>query len=75
MKFKVGNVEPKNNLILAPMAGVTTSSFRKICLEHGAGMVYAEMISDKGLEYDNEKTLKMIEIEEYEQRISMESIW
>ena len=72
MKFKVGNVEPKNNLILAPMAGVTTSSFRKICLEHGAGMVYAEMISDKGLEYNNEKTLKMIEIDESEHPIAMQ---
>ena len=54
----IGSVTLPNNLILAPMAGVTTSSFRKICLKHGAGIVYAEMISDKGLEYNNEKTLK-----------------
>lgn len=72
MSFKIGNVVPKNNLILAPMAGVTTSSFRKICLKHGAGIVYAEMISDKGLEYNNEKTLKMIEIEDDEHPIAMQ---
>lgn len=72
MSFKIGKVEPKNNLILAPMAGVTTSSFRKICLKHGAGIVYAEMISDKGLEYNNEKTLKMIEIDKEEHPISMQ---
>lgn len=72
MKFKIGNVEPKNNLILAPMAGVTTSAFRKICLKHGAGLVYAEMISDKGLEYNNEKTLKMVEIDNDEHPISMQ---
>ncbi len=72
MKFKIGKVESKNNLILAPMAGVTTSSFRKICLKHGAGIVYAEMISDKGLEYNNEKTLKMIEIDQDEHPIAMQ---
>jgi nifR3 family TIM-barrel protein len=54
------------------MAGVTTSSFRKICLKHGAGIVYAEMISDKGLEYNNEKTLKMIEIDQDEHPIAMQ---
>ena len=72
MRFKIGNVELKNNLVLAPMAGVTTSSFRKICLKHGAGLVYAEMVSDKGLEYNNEKTFKMIEIDEDEHPISMQ---
>lgn len=72
MSFKIGKVEAKNNLILAPMAGVTTSSFRKICLKHGAGIVYAEMISDKGLEYNNEKTLKMIEIDKDEHPIAMQ---
>jgi len=70
--MKIGNVETKNNLILAPMAGVTTSAFRTICLEHGAGLVYAEMVSDKGLSYENNKTLDMIEIWENEHPISMQ---
>ena len=70
--MKIGNIETKNNLILAPMAGVTTSAFRTICLEHGAGLVYAEMVSDKGLSYENNKTLDMIEIWEDEHPISMQ---
>lgn len=70
--MKIGNVELKNNLILAPMAGVTTSAFRTICLEMGVGLVYAEMVSDKGLAYGNEKTKKMIEIEKDEHPIAMQ---
>ncbi len=72
MKLKIGKVELKNNIILAPMAGVTTSSYRNICLENGAGLVCTEMISDKGLAYDNAKTLRMIEIEKNEHPISMQ---
>ncbi len=72
MKFKIGNVELKNNIVLAPMAGVTTSAFRQLCLEYGAGLVCTEMISDKGLYYENQKTLKMIEIKEEEHPISMQ---
>lgn len=70
--MKIGNINTKNNLILAPMAGVTTSAFRTICLEHGAGLVYAEMVSDKGLSYENNKTLEMIDIWENEHPISMQ---
>lgn len=72
MKLKIGNVELKNNIILAPMAGVTTSAFRNICLEHGAGLVCTEMISDKGLAYENAKTLKMIELKKEEHPVSMQ---
>jgi tRNA-dihydrouridine synthase len=56
MKNKIGNVTLKNNLILAPMAGVTNEAFRTICVEKGAGLVYAEMVSDKGLLYSNKNT-------------------
>lgn len=72
MKLKIGNVKLNNNIILAPMAGVTTSSYREICLEHHAGLVCTEMISDKGLAYDNAKTLKMVEIKDTEHPISMQ---
>lgn len=51
--LKIGNVSLKNNIILAPMAGVSTSSYRNICLEHQAGLVCTEMISDKGLAYES----------------------
>lgn len=70
--MKIKDIELKNNLILAPMAGVTTGAFRTICLEMGADLIYAEMVSDKGLQYQNEKTLKMIEIDDKEHPISMQ---
>lgn len=59
MAFKIGNVEIKGQIILAPLAGYTNSVYRNICGEMGASLVYTEMISDKGLLYDNERTLKM----------------
>ena len=59
MSFKIGNVEIKGKLILAPLAGYTNSVYRNICGDMGASLVYTEMISDKGLLYDNLRTLKM----------------
>lgn len=55
-KIRIGNVELGNNLILAPMAGITDLPFRKICKEQGAGLVYTEMISSKAIFYDDTKT-------------------
>ena len=60
MGFKIGNIEVNNKLVLAPMAGVSNSPFRLLARNHGADMVYAEMISDKGLIYKNEKTIQML---------------
>ena len=57
--FKIGNVEIKSKLVLAPLAGYTNSVYRNICGECGASLVYSEMISDKGLLYDNDRTLRM----------------
>lgn len=62
MLKKLGNVELKNPLIIAPMAGVTNNAFRELCLEFGAGLVCAEMVSDKAIFYKNEKTAKMLEV-------------
>ena len=70
--WKIGNVEIKNKVVLAPMAGICNSSFRRICLEHNAGLVCTEMISDKGLQYENQKTLKMVEINKEEHPVSMQ---
>lgn len=69
---KIGNIELKNKLILAPMAGVTNQAFRKLAVKHGAGMVYAEMVSDKGLLYDNVRTKKMIEVSDDEHPVVMQ---
>ena len=54
--MKIGSLELNNNLILAPMAGITDFAFRSICREMGAGLVATEMVSAKGLYYNDEKT-------------------
>lgn len=60
MGFKIGNLTLKNNLILAPLAGYTDIAFRRLCLECGAGLAVTEMISVKGLNYNNSQTLSML---------------
>ena len=58
--MKIGNIEFKNNLILAPMAGVTDIAFRSICIDFGADAGVTEMISAKALSYNNEKTADLL---------------
>ena len=70
--FKIGNVEIKNNVCLAPMAGVCNSAFRRIIKEMGAGLLYAEMVSDKAICYDNEKTKDMLYMTEEERPIAQQ---
>ena len=70
--FKIGNIEIKNRVVLAPMAGVCNSAFRRIIKEMGAGLLYAEMVSDKALVYDNEKTLDMLYMTEEERPIAQQ---
>ena len=60
--MKIGSFETENNIFLAPMAGVTDMAFRCICRKLGAGMVYSEMISSKGLHYNDKKTGDLMEI-------------
>ena len=72
MSFKIGNVNLKNNVVLAPMAGICNSSFRRIVKEFGVGLVYCEMVSDKALMYDSEKTKKMLYMTEYERPIAQQ---
>lgn len=64
--MKIGNVELENNIFLAPMAGVTDLPFRILCKEMGCGLVYSEMVSAKGILYDNENTKKLLTIEQRE---------
>ncbi|MGT2926564.1 tRNA dihydrouridine synthase DusB [Streptococcus cuniculipharyngis] len=70
--FMIGNVEIPHRTVLAPMAGVTNSAFRTIAKEFGAGLVVMEMVSDKGIQYNNEKTLHMLHIEEGENPVSIQ---
>lgn len=70
--FKIGNVEIKNKIVLAPMAGICNSAFRKIIKEMGCGLIYAEMVSDKALMYNNKKTEDMLYMEEEERPIAQQ---
>lgn len=57
--MKIGNVELINRVFLAPMAGVTDMPFRVLCKEQGCGLVYTEMVSAKGMHYDDEKSTRL----------------
>ena len=72
-KLKIGNVELENNIILAPMAGITDGPFRRICKKYGnPGLVCNEMVSAKAIVYKDDKTLKMIKTDEEKRPISMQ---
>lgn len=62
-KIKIGEVELENNIILAPMAGITDLPFRKIAKKQGVGLVYTEMVSSKAIFHNDEKTKKLLNIE------------
>lgn len=70
--FKIGNIEIKNNIVLAPMAGVCNSAFRKIVKEMGCGLIYAEMVSDKALVYNSKKTIDMLYLEDEERPLAQQ---
>ncbi|MFV0425200.1 MAG: tRNA dihydrouridine synthase DusB [Bacilli bacterium] len=70
--LKIGNVEIKNKLVLAPMAGICDNAFRTIVKEHGAGLIYTEMVSEKAVYYKNEKTLKMLYVSDDEKPVSLQ---
>ncbi|MBK3496890.1 tRNA dihydrouridine synthase DusB [Viridibacillus sp. YIM B01967] len=70
--FKIGDIVMDNRVVLAPMAGICNSAFRLTVKEFGAGLVYAEMISDKGIVYRNEKTMNMLYIDERENPLSLQ---
>ena len=70
--WKIGNIEIKNRIVLAPMAGISNTSYRKIIKEMGAGLIYAEMVSDKALVYSNEKTFDLLKMDEMERPIAQQ---
>ena len=71
-KLKIGNVELENNILLAPMAGITDKPFRMICKESGAGLVCTEMVSSKGLFYNDDKTKLLLDTKNEKRPISMQ---
>ena len=72
MEWNIGNVKIKNQVVLAPMAGVCNSAFRRICKEFGCGLIYAEMVSDKAISFGNRKTLDMLIMHEEERPITQQ---
>ena len=71
-RLKIGNVTLENNLILAPMAGVTDLPFRLLCREQGAGLLCMEMISAKGILYNNKNTESLLQIHPDEMPVSLQ---
>ena len=72
LMFKIGNVEIKNNVVLAPMAGISNSAYRTIIKEMGAGLIVAEMVSDKAIMYGSKKTVDMLYMTDFERPISQQ---
>ena len=70
--MKIGNIILKNNVFLAPMAGITDMAFRSICKGYGAGLVYTEMVSAKGLYYNDSSTNTLMKINEEERPIGVQ---
>ncbi|MDO4455024.1 MAG: tRNA dihydrouridine synthase DusB [Eubacteriales bacterium] len=72
MKWKIGNVELRNQAVLAPMAGVTDLPFRLLCHEQGAGLLSMEMVSAKAISFHNKNTENLMEIDEREHPIALQ---
>ena len=72
LSWQIGDVHIPNRLVIAPMAGVSNIAFRSICKRFGAGLVCAEMVSDKALYYENEKTLHMTQVMADEHPMSLQ---
>ena len=70
--LKIGDVSLKNNLILAPMAGVTDLPFRLLCKEQGAGLLCMEMVSAKAIYFNNKNTEELLTIDEREPPVSLQ---
>lgn len=72
MEWNIGNVKIKNQVVLAPMAGICNSAFRRICKEMGCGLIYAEMVSDKAITFNNQKTIDMLYMEDVERPLTQQ---
>lgn len=72
MTWKIKDIEIKNRIVFAPMAGVSNISYRQIIKEMGAGLIYSEMISTLGIKYNGKKTIDLINFEETERPISIQ---
>lgn len=71
-KLRIGNIELENNILLAPMAGITDKPFRMIAKQYNPGLVCTEMVSSKGLYYNDDKTRLLLDTQGEKRPISMQ---
>ena len=72
MSIKIGNVKINGKTVMAPMAGISNSAYRTICKNMGCSLIYAEMVSDKAIYYNNAKTIDMLYMTDYERPIAQQ---
>ncbi len=72
MSFYIGDVKINGCIVVAPMAGISNMTFRRICKSMGASLVVAEMVSDKAITFGNEKTFELLKMNEDERPISQQ---
>lgn len=70
--WKIGNVTISNQIVLAPMAGISNSAYRTIIKEMGCGLIFAEMVSDKAITYGSKKTIEMLYMTDFERPIAQQ---
>ena len=70
--WKIRNISIDNQIVIAPMAGISNPAFRSICKKFGAGLIYTEMVSDKAICYSNTKTIGMTQVNEDEHPLTMQ---
>lgn len=70
--MKIGNVDIGGNVVLGPMAGVTDLPFRVLCKEAGADLIYTEMVSAKGIMYNNKNTESLLQVEDMERPVALQ---
>jgi len=70
--WKIGNVDIQNKIVLAPMAGISNTAYRQIIKEMGAGLIYAEMVSDKAITFGSEKTFDLLKMNDKERPIAQQ---
>ena len=70
--WKIGNIEIKNRIVCAPMAGITNESYRYILKKMGAGLIYTEMVSIMGIVYNSKNTIDLLKINDFERPISVQ---
>ena len=70
--MRIGNVKLDNNIFLAPMAGITDRAFRVLCRQQGCGLTYTEMVSAKGLHFQNKRTENLLCIRQEDRPVAVQ---